>query len=294
MATDIKLDDSQVTVEAFALKLQGADLQIDLAERRGNAGGASRRALVHGPGDALVINWAGDYTGGVYLNGRTIALGDVAVAAGKWPANVRAPDGRIEPLQVAPSQTEMVAVGEELTRLRGEVAVLRELVETLKLHASVQAEATHYTQAGWRWCSKCSNLNFAPNVTRSVCPVDQKPHAVDRSGPYVLFPNRSRYAGQPGWGWCNKCQGLCHGGAALSGFCPAGGAHDRTDSPNYLLWAAENPQGASAPKDFNAQDNWRWCNRCYSLVHASFLGTCPAPGGGPHNPTGSWNYHLQS
>lgn len=291
MATDIKLDDTEVTIESFGLKLAGADLQIDHPDRRGGAGGAQRRALVHGPGDALVVNWAGDYTGGVYLNGRCFALGDIVVGAGKWPANMRAADGRLEPVTVAPTAVEPVVLGEELTRLRGEVAVLRELMETLKVHASVRADAPHHTQSDWRWCDKCSNLNFAPNNARSVCPAGQTHNTA--SANYTLFPHRSRYIGQPGWGWCNKCQGLCHGGGAQTGACPAGGAHDRTDSPGYLLWAPENNQGPGAPRDFNAQDNWRWCNRCYGLFHGGAPGRCPAPGGGPHNSGGSWNYHLQ-
>lgn len=292
MATDIKLDESQVTIEAFTFKVEGADLKLDSTERRSGAGGEHRRALVHGPGDALVLNWAGDYTGGVYLNGRTFALGDVAVNTGKWPSNVRAADGRIEPLAVTPTAIEMVPVGEELTRLRGELAVIRELVETLKVHASIRADAPHYTQSDWRWCERCSNLSFGPNVVRSVCPVDKKPHVITRSGVYTLFPQRSRYPGQSGWGWCNKCQGLCHGSAAQSGFCPAGGAHDRTDSPDYILMSVDSPPGTAA-RDFPTQDNWRWCNRCYSLFHAGTPGTCPAPGGGPHNPSGSSNYLLQ-
>lgn len=292
MATDIKLDESQVIVEAHGLEITGPDLEIDAAERRAGAGGTTRRALVHGPGDALVVNWGQDYTGGVYLNGLVRALNDVTVPAMAWPSQIRV-NGRIEPLGVTPTQVETVAVGAEITRLRGEMAVLREHVELLRMQASIRADASHYTQDGWRWCCRCAGLVYGTNVTRSVCPAPGGgPHDTSQSGEYVLFPHKSRYAGQGGWGWCNKCQGLCHGSAVLSGHCPAGSAHDRTDSPNYLIWAAENPQGSSAAKDFPAQDNWRYCSRCYGLLHSGG-GVCPAPGGGPHT-NQSWNYHLQT
>lgn len=293
MATDIKLDDTQVTVEAFGLKINGPDFQIDAADRRNSAGGTQRRALVHGPGDALVVNWAADYTGGVYLNGLVRALNDLTVPTLKWPTQIRGPNGTIEPVTVTPTEIETVAVGVELARLRGEMAVVRELVEVLRMQASIRADATHYTQEGWRWCQRCACLVYATNVTRSVCPAPSGgTHDVQASGYYVLFPNKSKYVGQNGWGWCNKCQTLCHGLAVQTGCCAAGGAHDRTDSPDYFLWAPNIPQGTSAPRDFNAQDNWRHCVRCKSMHHSGG-GNCPAPGGGAHDNQGSWNYYVQ-
>lgn len=71
MAADVRLDDyadGWVTVEANVLRVTGADLMIDSQGRRDGAGGSYRRALVHGPGDTLIVNWANDYTGGVVLN----------------------------------------------------------------------------------------------------------------------------------------------------------------------------------------------------------------------------------
>jgi len=289
VTTDIKLNESEVVVEAQVLKHTGPDIHLDCQDRRGGAGGVHRRALVHGPGDALVLNWALDYTGGIFLNGLTHALNDVTVPAGAWPAQIRGADGRIEPLAVTPTHIETVVVGAELTRLRGEVAVLRELVETLRMQASIRSDTNHFTQENWRWCSRCYGLSYGTNVTRSVCPAPGGgPHLITNSGNYVLFPIKSRYAGQNGWGWCNKCQGLCHGTAVTTGVCPAGGAHDRTDSPDYFVWASEVQQGTFAAKDFVAQDNWRHCSKCKGMLHSGG-GVCPA--GGAHN-NQSWNYHL--
>lgn len=80
MATDIKLRDYEVSVEAFRLKLEGPDLLLDSAERRGGAGGPLRRALVHGTGDRLLVNFNKDYSGGTHIVGTlTVAEGNLAV-----------------------------------------------------------------------------------------------------------------------------------------------------------------------------------------------------------------------
>ncbi|HYI01414.1 hypothetical protein [Hyalangium sp.] len=253
MASDIKLDETMVTIEAFSLKVQGADLLLDLPERRGGAGGEQRRALVHGPGDVLTVNWSRDYTGGVQINGKV-----------SMPEGLSVPVRSLTPILTG---TETVNLGDELFRLRSELAQLREQLEDLQIRATITAEAKHYTQAGWRGCERCSNLTFAANQSRGVCPTDKKPHGVDKGARFILFVDQSRYATQAGWGWCHKCQGLAYGTQPLSGHCPAGGSHDRARSPSYLLWAAEAPQGSADAKDFRAQEGWRRCNRCQGLVH---------------------------
>lgn len=71
MPADVRLDefgDGWVTVEGPIVRVIGTDLMIDSGPRRDGAGGSHRRALVHGPGDTLVVNWADDYSGGVVLN----------------------------------------------------------------------------------------------------------------------------------------------------------------------------------------------------------------------------------
>lgn len=67
--SDIKFSTSdEVIVEAFSLKLEGADLKLDHAPRRTNTS-AHRRALVHDYNDGLTINWSEDYPGGITLRG---------------------------------------------------------------------------------------------------------------------------------------------------------------------------------------------------------------------------------
>lgn len=83
MTTDIKLDQgggTWILAEAAVLKTTAADVMIDSQARRGGAGGPFRRALVHGSGDALVLNFAGDYTGGVVVQGPMTAGGPLSAA----------------------------------------------------------------------------------------------------------------------------------------------------------------------------------------------------------------------
>lgn len=73
MATDIKLDDSWVVVEAHATQLLGHDLMLDGKDRRKETANPHRRALVHDFDDGLTVNWNADYPAGVTLKGtRTI------------------------------------------------------------------------------------------------------------------------------------------------------------------------------------------------------------------------------
>ncbi|WP_144409254.1 hypothetical protein [Pseudoxanthomonas suwonensis] len=78
MNTDVRLDDgpdkSWVSIDASALKVNGADLHLDSKQRRGGAKGSHRRALVHANGDRLVVNFNGDYTGGVSIRNARINL----------------------------------------------------------------------------------------------------------------------------------------------------------------------------------------------------------------------------
>lgn len=85
MSTDIKLDQgggTWIVAEAAALKTTAADLMIDSAPRRGGAGGPFRRALVHGPGDVLVVDFAGDYTGGTAVHGPLTTSGLLTASTG--------------------------------------------------------------------------------------------------------------------------------------------------------------------------------------------------------------------
>jgi hypothetical protein len=61
------------------IKMTGADFLLDNSGRRGGAGGAYRRALVHEVGDVLTINYNGDYTGGTRIDGNLNVGGNLNV-----------------------------------------------------------------------------------------------------------------------------------------------------------------------------------------------------------------------
>jgi hypothetical protein len=91
MATDIKLDQqggNWVVVESQTLKTTATDLIIDAPARRGGQPGPFRRALVHDNQDALTINYAGDYRGGVTVNSSLSVTGDISVAGHKVGATL--------------------------------------------------------------------------------------------------------------------------------------------------------------------------------------------------------------
>ncbi len=68
--SDIVFDESeQVTVLCNNLNVQGHDFLLDSAQRRKANGPLFRRALVHDQNDGLTLNFAGDYPGGLTLNG---------------------------------------------------------------------------------------------------------------------------------------------------------------------------------------------------------------------------------
>lgn len=70
MKSDIKLDGDFTVVEGSALMSRTWDIMLDAPDRRVNSDGL-RRALVHSSNDELVINFAGDYPGGVTIAGKT-------------------------------------------------------------------------------------------------------------------------------------------------------------------------------------------------------------------------------
>jgi hypothetical protein len=180
---------------------------------------------------------------------------------------------------LAPYKTEMMGAGKELTHLRDAVTALQGQLADLQVAATIDAEAAHFTQDGWRWCSRCRIVHFAPNRSRGVC-VDKLSHSTEGSGEYTLFPNKSRYTpNQPNWQCCRKCQGLFIPDGSNLGQCMAGGAHERTGSVTYVLCHTTAPAGIAT------QDGWRFCGKCRVLFHGDNNGACP--GSGTHTASGS-------
>jgi hypothetical protein len=100
----------------------------------------------------------------------------------------------------------------------------------------VQNTATDPGQAGWRWCLKCQGLFFGLNQAQSVCPAGGT-HDGSQSGNYSLRTNQTVIAADAQWRWCQKCQGNYHSGPSnsVAGTCPAGAAHDGSQSAIYAM-----------------------------------------------------------
>ncbi len=75
MKSDVKLNGSNITIEANHIETTAHDLKLNHPQRR-KGGGPHRRALVHGFKDELVLNYARDYPGGVSVHGALEVLGN--------------------------------------------------------------------------------------------------------------------------------------------------------------------------------------------------------------------------
>ena len=86
---------------------------------------------------------------------------------------------------------------------------------------------------GWRWCWKCSQLFYLPNLGSSVCAAGGQ-HNPGTSDYRLRLDSDPESLGTRGWWHCGKCQCLVIGG----GVCPAGGAHSIAagTSPYTLFW----------------------------------------------------------
>jgi hypothetical protein len=92
MATDIKLNKGDnknwIEAECAVFAVSGSDLILDSKARRGDGGqGGFRRAMVHGQGDTLIINFNHDYKGGTAIAGARLNLhvNEQAPGAAKLP-----------------------------------------------------------------------------------------------------------------------------------------------------------------------------------------------------------------
>ncbi|HEY9173908.1 MAG TPA: hypothetical protein VI136_16635 [Verrucomicrobiae bacterium] len=86
---------------------------------------------------------------------------------------------------------------------------------------------------GWRWCRKCSQLFYLPNLGSSVCAAGGQHNP--GTGDYRLrLDSDPESLGTRGWWHCGKCQCLVRN----PGVCPDGGTHVMAagTSPYTLFW----------------------------------------------------------
>jgi len=99
-------------------------------------------------------------------------------------------------------------------------------------------------------------------------------------GEVVLFYRAG--SEQSSWRWCHKCQGFFFTGNPTQGVCPAGAAHDGSQSGRYAALFGETAAGQ--------QGAWRWCHKCQGMFFSGnpTQGVCPA--GGAHDGSQSGHY----
>lgn len=97
----LKLD----LIEQFSLVLKCADIHVDHPQRRKTPAGV-RRAFVHGPDDGLVLNWGGDYPGGVTINGEVKVPGKLLAAGKDVAATITSLEQKIAALEARIAKLE--------------------------------------------------------------------------------------------------------------------------------------------------------------------------------------------
>jgi hypothetical protein len=114
-------------------------------------------------------------------------------------------------------------------------------------------------QHDWRWCGKCSALNWGSGTgPGGTCAAGGQHER--QSSDYALVMDTPSAPGQSDWRWCGKCSVLNWGsGTGPGGICAAGGQHDRQSSDYTLVMDTPSAPG---------QSDWRWCIRCSTLVWA--------------------------
>ena len=87
------------TLKVKAVVIGGSDFTLGKFDGKNQGTNTAQRAMVHGTNDDLLINFEGDFEGGVKIGGRGLAVKEVCVnATTAWCDYVFAPDYRLMPL----------------------------------------------------------------------------------------------------------------------------------------------------------------------------------------------------
>ena len=134
-------------------------------------------------------------------------------------------------------------------------------------------DVTASGEAGWKHCSKCRTLFYAPSIATSNCPVTTptSTHDGTGSGTYRIIKDVPGDPGQHGWRHCSKCKGMVFGSAASS-VCPEDGGLHVHSAGDYSLWLTLE----------DTQQGWKRCSKCRGLYFpasgSTSGGVCPVDG----------------
>jgi hypothetical protein len=121
--TDVKLLPLEVRVEGIhTVTAQAMDFCVDSPDRHKDHNIPQRRALVHDFNDGLTINWAGDYPGGVTIDGFVVkVLGVLEVGGLVFPE--KQTGGATKPANIA---DVIFSMQQEIATLKQELAALKQ------------------------------------------------------------------------------------------------------------------------------------------------------------------------
>jgi hypothetical protein len=182
--SDVKLVPGQVVAEAW-------DLCLDSKDRR-KSSTQFRRALVHDFSDGLTVNYAGDYPGGVTIQGfvtipdhlevpgSTTLAGNVRLESGFEAFGDARLEGKLVVRQLLVRLTTTIIGPQRVpVPMTIEIDVGQKIAELEKRLSNIQDN--------WRWCHKCMGLWFAGGPDTGRCPRDGQGHSLDGSGNYHLM-----------------------------------------------------------------------------------------------------------
>jgi hypothetical protein len=156
-------------------------------------------------------------------------------------------------------------------------------------HDMVPEPADH--QAGWRQCRKCCVVFFEPEIDDSDCPRGGT-HEPELGIPVFQMAKVETPAGsgpsQQGWAKCKRCKVMFFNGLS-SGRCPvpdAPGTHRHGHRADGLDFQLEHDVAGPG------QNQWRFCNKCFSLVFEPQNDQSVCAKGGQHVPQG-FNFRLE-
>eukprot|EP01121_Diplochlamys_sp_Union-15-3_P014569 TRINITY_DN464_c0_g1_i2.p1 TRINITY_DN464_c0_g1~~TRINITY_DN464_c0_g1_i2.p1 ORF type:complete len:287 (-),score=56.20 TRINITY_DN464_c0_g1_i2:57-917(-) len=96
-----------------------------------------------------------------------------------------------------------------------------------------------YGQNKWKWCKKCSIIQYEPSKGHCLILGDAD-HTSEGSGDYSIGQKKNPEAPgtESGWHWCKKCAGLWK--SQGSNRCSYGGTHVSDGSGDYALDVVDN------------------------------------------------------
>lgn len=140
---------------------------------------------------------------------------------------------------------------------------------------------------GWRFCTKC-NVMFSTKTNNGVCAAGGNHSA---AGYYFRLPYDQVASAsiQSNWLACRACQALFFwgfSGKGKLGRCPATKQGHLRDPDDLKYTLTHDVPGTAI-----AQNNWRFCGRCFAMFFDGFptKGVCAA--GGSHEAAG-YNFVL--